>query len=319
MCVYIFVHMRRCAHTHTDTRRHHVQCMNACMSHVRMRSVIPSILPLSAFSAACMHTCMHACIHSYIRMQTDTYDLVYLDLERLLVCRHSHVSRFGGNNHRRNLRGEMALLNRGDGTPVSLLHVRILIVARNAVVLGALFRTDPHLRQMAPCQSGSVRARRDCANGPFGGMGMRLLTVAIDNTAGRSVHLKYMGIRLHDDRHTGPTGRRGQDSPPFCRFRTDSRQIAPSRLNRARCSSTPCRLPRLCRSCPQLSPSRPSIPSSCLRRRPCSQWSQRSTAAAPRPSKPAAPAPGRRRPGTRCRRAPPERTPGDSWRPRVRP
>ena len=66
----VYVHMHRCAHTHTDTRRHHVQCMNACMSHMRMRSVIPSILSLSAFSAACMHTCMHACIHTYVCKQT---------------------------------------------------------------------------------------------------------------------------------------------------------------------------------------------------------------------------------------------------------
>ena len=51
----VYVHMHRCAHTHTDTRRHHVQCIHACVSHVRMRSVVSSILPLSAFSAACMH------------------------------------------------------------------------------------------------------------------------------------------------------------------------------------------------------------------------------------------------------------------------
>ena len=44
----VYVHMHRCAHTHTDTRRHHVQCIHACVLHVRMRSMVSSILPLSA-------------------------------------------------------------------------------------------------------------------------------------------------------------------------------------------------------------------------------------------------------------------------------
>ena len=61
----VYVHMHRCAHTHTDTRRRHVQCIHACMSHVRLRTVISSILPLSAFSAAYMHAYIHTYVYKY--------------------------------------------------------------------------------------------------------------------------------------------------------------------------------------------------------------------------------------------------------------